>query len=85
MAGLGDAVREGLSSAVVRAEPFVQPSYALGKGRGDLTKALAVVADLEDLEVAAKLRRNRCESRMSTCCSTPSIESTHSKRLRRPG
>ena len=55
---VNDAVREGLSSpAVVRAEPFVQPSYSLGKIRVDLTKALALATDLEDQEVVAKLRR----------------------------
>jgi hypothetical protein len=55
---VNDAVREGLSSpAVVRAEPFVQPSYSLGKVRVDLTKSLALATDLEDQEAVAKLRR----------------------------
>ena len=55
---LNDAVREGLSSpAVVRAEPFVQPTYSMGRVTIDLTKALALAADLEDQEVVAKLRR----------------------------
>jgi hypothetical protein len=55
---VNDAVREGLSSpAVVRAEPFVQPSYSLGKVRVDLTKSLALATDLEDQDVVAKLRR----------------------------
>ena len=51
-------MREGLASpAIVRAEPFVQPSYSVAKVRVDLTKPLALVADLEDQEVVAKLRR----------------------------
>lgn len=55
---VNDAVREGLSSPeVVRAEPFIQPFYSLGRVRVDLTKALALAADLEDQELAAKLRR----------------------------
>jgi hypothetical protein len=55
---VNDAVREGLASpAVVRAEPFVQPTYSMGRVRIDLTKALALATDLEDQEVVAKLRR----------------------------
>jgi hypothetical protein len=55
---VNDAVRQGLSSAaVVRAEPFIQPTYSLGRVRVDLTKALDLAADLEDQEVVAKLRR----------------------------
>ena len=55
---VNDAVREGLSSpGVVRAEPFVQPPFSLGRVRVDLTKALALATDLEDQELVAKLRR----------------------------
>jgi hypothetical protein len=53
---VNDAVRQGLSSpAVVRAEPFVQPTYSLGRVRVDLTKALALASDLEDQDLVAKL------------------------------
>ena len=55
---VNDAVRQGLASpAVARAEPFVQPTYSLGRVRVDLTKALTLAADLEDQEIVAKLRR----------------------------
>ena len=55
---VNDAVRQGLSPpAAVRAEPFIQPTYSLGRVRVDLTKALALAADLEDQELVAKLRR----------------------------
>ncbi len=55
---VNDAVREGLSSpAVLRAEPFIQPTYSLGRARVDLTKELALAADLEDQQLVAKLGR----------------------------
>ena len=55
---VNDAVRQGLASpAVARAEPFVQSTYSLGRIRVDLTKAIALAADIEDQEVVAKLRR----------------------------
>jgi hypothetical protein len=55
---VNDAVREGLSSpAVLRAEPFIQPTYSLGRVRVDLTKALALATDLEDQEHIAKFGR----------------------------
>lgn len=55
---VNDAVRQGLAShAAARAEPFVQPTYSLGRIRVDLTKALALAADLEDQEIVAKLRQ----------------------------
>lgn len=55
---VNDTVREGLSSsAVLRAEPFVQPSFSLGRVRVDLTKALSLATDLEDQELVAKLGR----------------------------
>ena len=57
---VNDAVRAGLSSpSVQRGEPFRQPAYSLGKVRVDLTKALALAADLEDQEHVAKLGRGR--------------------------
>lgn len=53
---VNDAVREGLSSpAALRAEPFVQPTYSLGRVRVDLTKALALASVLEDEELVSKL------------------------------
>jgi hypothetical protein len=57
---VNDGIRAGLSSpSVQRGEPFRQPVYSLGKVRVDLTKALALVTDLEDQEHVSKLERGR--------------------------
>ena len=51
---LNDAVRVGLSSdAQLR---FVQKTYSLGSDCVDLTKALALAADLEDQENIRRMR-----------------------------
>ena len=54
---LNDAVRAGLVAPAVRAEPFTQPVFSLGRPRVDLTKALALADDLEDQERVAKMER----------------------------
>lgn len=54
---LNDAVRAGLALPAVRAEPFVQPVFSLGRPRIDLTKALALADDLEDRERVAGMGR----------------------------
>ena len=52
---LNDAVRAGLSSqAPASSRRFVQPTYHLGSDRLDLTKALALAAELEDQEIVRK-------------------------------
>jgi hypothetical protein len=53
---LNEAVRAGLSSQTpVVGSRFVQPTYRLGSDRLDLTKALALAAELEDREIVRKL------------------------------
>lgn len=53
---VNDAVREGLSSPkTIRAEPFVQPAYSMGKVKVDLTKALSLAAEIDDQEAIARL------------------------------
>lgn len=55
---VNDAVRQGLSSpAVVRGEPFGQPTYSLGRVKVDLIKASSLAAELEDQEFLARLSR----------------------------
>jgi hypothetical protein len=54
---LNEAVRAGLSSPAPAVRPrFVQPTYHLGSDRLDLTKALALAAELEDKEIIRKLK-----------------------------
>jgi hypothetical protein len=54
---LNDAVRAGLSSqASAASRRFLQPTYHLGSDRLDLTKALVLAAELEDSEIARKLK-----------------------------
>lgn len=55
---LNEAVRSGLAP-VNASEAFHQPVFRLGRSIIDLTKALALAADLEDLEVEAKLEQGR--------------------------
>lgn len=54
---LNDAVRAGLSSQAPVSRRFVQPTYHLGSDRVDLTKGLALAADLEDQEIVRKQKR----------------------------
>lgn len=57
---VNDAVRAGLSSpGTVRAEPFVQPTHAMGKVKADLTKALSLAAQIDDQMTIAKLAQGR--------------------------
>lgn len=57
---VNDAVRQGLSSpSTLRAEPFVQPTYAMGKVKADLTKALSLAAEIDDQATIAKLAQGR--------------------------
>jgi hypothetical protein len=53
---LNDAVRAGLKRPAVRAQPFKQRVFSLGRAKVDLTKAGALAADLEDQEIIAKAR-----------------------------
>jgi hypothetical protein len=53
---LNEAVRAGISSQTSAARSrFIQQTYHLGSDRLDLTKALALAAELEDSEIARKL------------------------------
>jgi hypothetical protein len=55
---LNDALRAGLKRPPARVPPFKQRVFSLGKPKVDLTKAAALAAELEDLEVIAKMRRD---------------------------
>jgi hypothetical protein len=59
-AALNDAVRAGLAKpkvAAVRRKPPEFPTYDMGEPLVDLTKALALAAELEDQEYIAKFER----------------------------
>ena len=57
---LNDGLREALSERPAKARaPFRQPTFRMGRPVVDLTKATALAADLEDLEMAAKLAAGR--------------------------
>ncbi|MGH8132141.1 MAG: antitoxin [Steroidobacteraceae bacterium] len=56
---LNNAVRAGLRGAGKRAEPFRPLTFDMGKPRADLTKALALAAELEDEELIRSHRRVR--------------------------
>ena len=56
---VNDAVRAGLVKPAQKARPFVQETYVMGRPRVDLSKALAVAAQLEDQEAVARLARAR--------------------------
>lgn len=53
---LNEVVRSSLGGTGM-AQPFSQPVYSLGRSRIDMTKALALSADLEDQEIMAKAGR----------------------------
>jgi hypothetical protein len=54
---LNEAVRAGISSQSPAAKSrFIQQTYHLGSDRLDLTKALALAAELEDSEIVRKLK-----------------------------
>lgn len=52
---LNEVVRSSLGGASM-GKPFAQPVYSSGRSRIDLTKALALAADLEDQEILVKTR-----------------------------
>ena len=57
---LTDCLREALSERPAKARaPFGQPTFRMGRPVVDPTKATALAADLEDLEMAAKLAAGR--------------------------
>ena len=57
---LNQAIRDGLRGKRPRSTPpFRQPSFHMGAPRVDLTKALALAAELDDLDASAKLRAGR--------------------------
>ncbi len=60
---LNAAIRSGLTETRRRAgRPFKQPTFDMGKPLVDLTKALALAADLEDAEILARMKRRRARS-----------------------
>lgn len=57
---LNDGLREGLSGRRPSPrKPFRQTAFHMGEPLVDLTKATALAAELEDLELAARLRGGR--------------------------
>jgi hypothetical protein len=58
---LNDAVRAGMRKPATSAKAarFVQRSFKLGRPLVDLTKANALVGELEDVELAQRMQRRR--------------------------
>jgi hypothetical protein len=57
---LNNAVREGLrNNRSAQVKPFKQRTFKMGEPLVDLTKALALAGELEDLEIIAKMRQRR--------------------------
>ena len=56
---LNDAVRDGLRGRSKPAPRYDPPTFRMGKPLVDLTKANALSDDLEDAELAARLRGPR--------------------------
>jgi predicted DNA-binding ribbon-helix-helix protein len=57
---LNEAVRAGLGGSAVRAKPYrMRPSDLGVRARVEVTKALALAAELEDAEIAHKLEQGR--------------------------
>lgn len=60
---LNNAVREGLLRMARKTskpeKPFKQPTFHMGAELVDLTKALALAAELEDLEIIGKMRQGK--------------------------
>lgn len=52
---LNDAIREGGVDHRPRVAPFRTPTFAMGRPTVDLTKSLALAADMEDEELIRKL------------------------------
>lgn len=60
---LNAAIRSGLTATRRRAgRPFKQPTFDMGKPLVDLTKALALAADMEDAETITRMKRRRARS-----------------------
>lgn len=55
---LNDAVRAGLKRPAARVAPFRQRVFHLGRPIVELTKAGALAAELEDLDLIAKSQRD---------------------------
>jgi hypothetical protein len=54
---VNDAIRAGLAPKPAnKAPPFVFPTANMGRERVDLTKALSLAAELDDVERVAQLR-----------------------------
>lgn len=51
--------RQALSSPLPRRTSFKQATFSLGRPLVDLTKATALASELEDIELAARLRQGR--------------------------
>lgn len=57
---LNEGLRAGLGRAARRpAAPFKQLTFHMGKPVIDLTKATALASELEDVELASRLKRGR--------------------------
>ena len=52
-------MRAGLQHTQKTAPPFEQPVFSLGRAKVDLTKAVALAAELEDRDTAAAGKRAR--------------------------
>jgi hypothetical protein len=55
---VNDAIRSGLTDARA-AEEYTFPTYDLGEPKVDLTKALQLAGELEDLEIVRKLQQGK--------------------------
>ena len=56
---LNNAIRAGLKASRARPEPYRPLTFDMGVPRVDLTKALALAADLEDEELLRRYQRPR--------------------------
>lgn len=56
---LNNAIREGLKTRKARPEPFRPLTFDMGTPKVDLTKALALAAELEDEELLRRYERTR--------------------------
>lgn len=52
---INDAIREGGAERRPKGTPFRTPTFALGRPTVNLTKALALAADMEDEELIRKM------------------------------
>ena len=56
---INDAIRAGLKGEGKSRRPFKQRTFALGEASFNVTKALALASDLEDVEIMKRLALNR--------------------------